>query len=250
MKTFKLCLIPFLFFSSFCYAGTKDPSTSDTKYLEYGAKYKYVVRIEAKEDNGLTGGGSAVIIDSHHLLTAAHVVSKCKVCYVFIDDKKYTLDNVTVHKDYDKDFGVGDIALGYCKEDFELEYYPELYEGTDEVGKICGIAGYGFTGTFNTGSISMDDKKRAGSNIVDSIESDLLVCDASPKGSTGFTELEFMIASGDSGGGLFIDKKLAGINSCVWSTRRSPDSRYGDSAGHTRVSKFIGWINENKTKME
>jgi hypothetical protein len=62
------------------------------------------------------------------------------------------------------------------------------------------------------------------------------------------TELEFLIASGDSGGGLFIDNKLAGINSCVMAVDKKPDSTYNDESGHTRISKFIGWIKENIEK--
>jgi len=64
--------------------------------------------------------------------------------------------------------------------------------------------------------------------------------------------MEFLIASGDSGGGLFIDKKLAGITSCVMTTDGNTDSNYNDERGHTRISQHINWIestiNENEKK--
>jgi hypothetical protein len=64
--------------------------------------------------------------------------------------------------------------------------------------------------------------------------------------------MEFLIASGDSGGGLFIDQKLAGINSCVMTTDGHTDSNHNDESGHTRISQHINWIestiNENEKK--
>jgi hypothetical protein len=85
-----------------------------------------------------------------------------------------------------------------------------------------------------------DGKKRGGSNIIDKIDRELLVC--TPSRAYNKTELEFLIGSGDSGGGLFIDGKLAGINSCVMATDGKPNSTYSDESGHTRISKYINWI--------
>jgi secreted trypsin-like serine protease len=56
------------------------------------------------------------------------------------------------------------------------------------------------------------------------------------------TELEFLIASGDSGGGLFLDGKLAGINSFVSAEDGKTNSSYGDESGHTRISLYREWI--------
>jgi len=97
-----------------------------------------------------------------------------------------------------------------------------------------------------TGANNHDSKKRAGSNFIDRIEKDLLICSPSKRNDKNFTSLEFLIASGDSGGGLFIDTKLAGIHFCVMVTGKNPQSKYGEESGHTRISNFIEWINENK----
>ena len=107
-------------------------------------------------------------------------------------------------------------------------------------------------GTFESGVIKSDNKRRGGSNKIAYIDKQLLMCDISHKGSKNCTSLEFLIGSGDSGGGLFIDGKLAGINSCVVATDRRPNSSYTDESGHTRVSQFLEWIKkhryENKKK--
>lgn len=252
MKLFKILFLLILSVTS-SYGGTIDPSTPDSKYLDYGSQFECVVRV-----GGVTKDGdkefmfyaSGVAIDDHHVLTAAHVVKGCKDCFVVIKNKKYTLSEVTIHKDFETSFGAGDLAIGYCDESFSLDFYPSLYDDHNEIGKVCSISGYGLTGTFNTGATKSDDKKRAGSNIIDRTFSDVIVCNPSRRHEKGYTELEFFIASGDSGGGLFIDGKLAGINSFVMVSNRSPNSSYGEEACHTRVSKFIGWIRDNKKKMD
>lgn len=232
-------------------AGTIDPSTSDSKYVEYGKDFNYVFKICGVDDKDIKFCGSCVAIDSHHILTAAHVVENFKECYVTVRDKTYELSEIVIHKSFnEKEFGIGDIALGYCKTDFELDFYPELYDKGDEVDKVCCIGGYGLTGTFLTGPIKSDSLRRAGSNVIHHIEKNLLICTPSRRNDKDYTSLEFCIASGDSGGGLFIDGKLAGINSCVMCNNRSPNSKYGDESGHTRVSRFRDWINANKRKMD
>lgn len=249
MKKFLLALL-LLCPSSYLYSGTIDPFIPDSKYVEYGSKFTYVLKLCGSYEDDTLFCASCVAIDKHHILTAAHVVKGCKQCYVVCNNNKIFIDNVIIHKDFETKFGVGDIAMGYSTKGFDIEYYPPLYEDSDEVGKVCSIAGYGLTGNFYTGAVSSDNKKRAGSNRVDNIDSDLLICTPTKKGHKDFTALEFLIGSGDSGGGLFIDGKLAGINSCVMAIRKSPMSKYGEESGHTRISKFIVWIKQHKIKHE
>lgn len=243
------CLILSLFLSVGVIAGTRDPQTPDSKYLDYGAKFHNVVVIHGEEKNGSMFFASAVVIDDHHILTAAHVVRNAEKCFVVIDKKSYKIVDIKCHKDFDNDKGLlqADIAIGYCDRKFGLDFYPELYDKEDEKFKICSICGFGLTGTFSTGAIHGDAQRRAGSNRIDSIEGDLLIC--SPSLNLHKTELEFLISSGDSGGGLFIDGKLAGINSLIMCDKgKELKSDYFTDSGHTRVSKYIDWILENKTK--
>jgi hypothetical protein len=227
-------------------AGTRDPETPDSKYVSYGEKFECIGKLCGKYKNGTNYCASAVAIKPRWIVTAAHVVQNSEICFVTIKDKKILVKKINYPKEFEEGkFGHYDIAIGNCDEDMGLDFYPVLYENKDEVGKICSMSGYGITGTFHTGTKISDNKKRAGSNYIEHIDRDLLVCSASRRREKSFTELEFIIGSGDSGGGLFIDGKLAGINSCVLASDKSPDSTYGDESGHTRISKYLDWINEN-----
>ena len=65
-------------------------------------------------------------------------------------------------------------------------------------------------------------------------------------GDSSPLDLEYLIAPGDSGGGMFIDVAgedlLAGVHSFGASFDDLTDSDYGDVSGHTRVSAFTRWI--------
>lgn len=243
-----LYFIVCLFISSTIFAGTRDPQTPDSKYIEYGSNFHNVVVIHGEEKNGSMFFASAVVIDDHHILTAAHVVHNAAKCSVVIDKKTYKITGIKCHEEF-KNNGLpqADIAIGYCDKKFGLDFYPELYDKENEVNKVCSIAGFGLAGTFITGAIHSDPQRRAGSNVIDSIESDLLIC--SPSLNLKKTELEFLISRGDSGGGLFIDGKLAGINSIIMCDKgKELKSDYSTESGHTRISRHIDWILENKTK--
>jgi hypothetical protein len=231
--------------SNIASSGTIDPNTPDSKYLEYAKKFTYVGKLCGKTNGGLSYCGSAVAIRPKVILTAAHVVKDTKSCFITINNKELCVSKVIYHTGFDDNkFGYNDIAIGFTDKDIELDFYPSLYEEEDELGKVCCLSGFGISGTFLTGAEIGDGKQRAGSNKIDYIDRHLLMCSAT-KGS-GRTSLEFLIASGDSGGGLFIDGKLAGINSCVISEGKSITlkSTYQTESGHTRVSQFIKWIKD------
>jgi hypothetical protein len=246
-KKIFFCL--FFIVNSLSYGGTIDPNISDQKYLDFGSRFYCVVKLCGTYADDSMFCASGVVIEKNFVLTAAHVVKGYKTCYVKIGEQRFLLDHIIVHKDFDTKFGVADIAIGYCEKGFGLEHYPPLYTDGDEQDRVASIAGWGLTGNFNTGANKSDNKLRAGSNIIDGISEDMLICSPSKYGSDGHTKLEYMIGSGDSGGGLFIDGKLAGINSCVMAVGRSPMSKYGEESGHTRVYNFLKWIQESKIKL-
>ena len=64
------------------------------------------------------------------------------------------------------------------------------------------------------------------------------------------TTLEFMICPGDSGGGLFIDNKLAGINSFIYAKDGNANANYNDSGCCTRISVYTDWIEDTKKIIE
>jgi hypothetical protein len=212
MKIKKLLIIIFVSIFSFSsFAGTIDPSTPDEKYVEYGSKFDYVAKLNCFDGKNMYGG-SAVVIDKHWILTAAHVIEDSHSWTIIVKDKKYNLKKVIKYPEYKTEiYGYHDIALGYCEEEIILGSYPELYKDTNEVGRLCSIAGLGFTGTFHSGASKHDGKKRAGSNYIDKIERGVLVCSPSRK-DQNFTQLEFLICSGDSGGGLVLGKALRWVS--------------------------------------
>jgi hypothetical protein len=83
--------------------------------------------------------------------------------------------------------------------------------------------------------------------MVDGIFNHMLICSLKHGQKTS---LEFLISHGDSGGGLFIDSKLAGINSCVFAEDKSLNSDINDESGHTRISINKKWIDEIIEKIE
>ena len=277
MDGFKLLrrLITFLILSLTFHralAGTIDPNTPDEKYLEFGKSFPAVVRLRAlvlETDLGQIETlslvpkpgsdtppevefqvGSAVIIKPHWMLTAAHVVHGATVTVAETDNNgSYHVDKIIIHHLFeDGKFGSHDIALCYSAKPFELPFYAPLYENLDEAGKAATIAGYGRKGTFHTGHVFDDNKKRAGHNRIDSSERTILIC--TPSVTHDRFPLEFMIAPGDSGGGMFIGNKLAGINSFLMAVDKKPDGTYGDESAFTRVSLYVDWINEQIEKHE
>lgn len=242
-------LLVFLsFICSTILAGTYTPGAEDSKYLEHGKNFECVGEISGTNQDNTLYTASGVAIDNHHILTAAHVIKKNKSCFFKISNNKFCVKKIIYHTDFDKNiFGSGDIAIGFIEEDIGLSVYPELYSDNNEAGKVCDIVGFGWYGTFEDGPKLFDFNRRAGTNLIDRIESNILVCSPSRPSEKTLTELEFMICPGDSGGGLFIDNKLAGINSSIFKVKAKPDGKYGTQASHTRIRDYMGWIEVNKS---
>ena len=233
-------------------AGTIDPKVPDQKYVEYGKKHECVLPIVGVYGDKLNSQfkASCVIIDEYHILTAAHIVADSITQHILYNGKAYPCAIIAINSKYKHDnMGRHDIALARLQRPIRIDFYPELYKDRDEVGKVCSLAGYGITGNFITGykQGKFDNKKRAGSNIIDEVEKNILTYSIHKNSKT---ELEFLITPGDSGGGLFIDQKLAGIHSYVYATDGKSDSDYGDVGCSTRISDYIQWISDTKKILE
>lgn len=241
-----LWIVLLLIYSTENLAGTIHPSVPDKKYVDYAAKYNCVAKLLTKKNNRITSCSSCVFINDQWVLTAAHIFEKkdSHDTYVSFENKDVLISKVIVHKDFDpNNVGFYDIAL--CKLSSPIKHdinFPQLYSEKNETKKIADIVGWGVTGTFDKGGYLDDSKQRGGTNRISQIDKHVLMCDAS-RHDNG-SPLEFLISHGDSGGALFIDKKLAGINSLVFASDGKPDSTWTDESGHTRISLFIDWINE------
>lgn len=234
----------FLILSNISFGGTIDPNVPDSKYIEYGKQYKCIFKLSGKHKDGKMFNASSVLITPKFILTAAHVAKDTENSYLITENNnKNTIKLFVIPEEYDENkFGGNgyDIAVGYLEKEIDIDFYPLLYTENNELDKVCGIAGYGVSGNFNTGITFSDEKKRAGSNIIERIDNNiLLICSAQNKP----TQLEILIAGGDSGGGLFIDQKLAGIHSSVYNEgKEKPSSNKRSFSVHTRVSSHINWI--------
>lgn len=240
-----------IFFPIVSLAGTIRPDVNDKKYIEYGERHKCVLQVrlrdKSEDDQWTTGYGSCTVIAPRIAITAAHVVTGVDSVMIIKPDGKevkvkysafpalFNIRNKLSEKH--------DIAVCYLEEEIKLDFYPELYREKNESGQICSIAGFGVGGNHNTGVTDYTMKKRAGSNVVDSIINEMLVCTT---GEERKTSLEYLIAPGDSGGGLFIGKKLAGINSNVSTIHKDQktNSDKNDFGCHTRVSNHVNWIDK------
>jgi hypothetical protein len=238
-------VILFAMFHSICIGGTRDPAVPDQKYLEYGRKHECVVPIYGQcecSPKPHEFAASAVVISPRWIITAAHVLKQKANVKIRIGEKEHLMKRLVMHSLFDEEkIGQYDIAMAESEEEMKINFYPKLYESDDEVGRVASICGYGIYGTFETGSVHSDGNKRAGANKIKYSDDHVLFC--FPAGSRK-TNMDFIIAHGDSGGGLFIDRKLAGINSFVSATDGKPDSNYGDECAHTRISIFLPWIRE------
>lgn len=251
IKKIIICIF-ILLYSITSYSITIDPDRSDDEYLNYGAQHECVLSIVGnyKDELHTPYRGSCVLIEDYYFLTAAHILDGSDKPMILCDKNIHLCSSFIIHDKFLRgNTGFYDIAIGKLETPIKLNFYPSLYDETNEVGKISSQAGFGSPGNFITGFDKNipANKKRAGSNIINRIEKHLLICTNNDRPKTA---LECLITPGDSGGGLFIDKKLAGIHSCVFASDGLTDSNYGDESGHTRISYYIDWINTNKQLLE
>ena len=243
----------------------------DQDYLNKALGYTSVGQIYGTDSSG-SFAASGVLIASNWVLTAAHVTSGATSLKFYLDGggswnsfatrPGYTADQIYTYSGWN-----GNLSSGY---DIGLFHLPDpvicttciaqRYTGTSELGKVGTMVGFGMTGTGQTGATTFDGFKRAGQNSVDAVLSTpgrtnrVLLADFDSGlttdnnfGGNSLIPFEAMIASGDSGGGLFETiggtEFLVGITSFGWGRLDGdPNSDYGDVGGFTRVSYFNSWI--------
>jgi hypothetical protein len=243
-------------------AGTIRSDRSDSLYLNLGAQPAYAdvgqIQFSTSAGNYL---GSGTLIAPNWVLTAGHVVDSANTMKYTVGGKSYTGSRWFAYPSWTGNLASGyDIGLLQLSSSVSGIAPATRYTGTAEIGKTGTYTGYGMTGTGNTGANKYDGKKRAGQNVLDRFYSGnsttglILLSDFdNPRntrdnwyGSATPLNLEYLIAPGDSGGGVFVDfgagPQLVGVNSFVMSRDGKPNSDYGDASGAARVSPYNGWI--------
>jgi hypothetical protein len=232
---------------------------SQSLYLNLGSQaiYGSVGRIDEKAGTSAYIG-SGTLIAPNWVLTAGHMVSDATGLKFTVGGNTYTGSSWVYNPLWN-----GNVALGYDIGLVQLSTAvtnvkpANRYTGSSELGKVGTMVGYGMPGTGVTGATTFDGKKRAAQNVIDGTYNSngriLAVDFDNPKnkrdnvyGSATPLNLEGLIASGDSGGALFIDSAtgplLAGVTSfgAAWDGKVNSD--YGDIGGFMRVSKLNSWI--------
>lgn len=222
----------------------------ENNYLELVQKKEFMCVVQIYNDSTLLGSG--VVIDNHHILTAAHIFDgltgepNLSIKLDIYEQRKITLrlranigiDGYVVHPQY-KLTGDNDIAVCSLSDPAEIPF-PHLYTQFNELkAKAIGIGYSAPEKRIDLENSAPESKKTAGSFMITKFngyvynKKETILVSVQQDSQTNLTGSTVS----DSGSGLFImdstgEIMLAGINS-------------GQGGNYTRVSPFINWIMEN-----
>lgn len=244
---------------------------ADASYLALGAdpQYDSVGRITYSASSAI---GSGVLIGESWYLTAAHNVYSNYIANTpanvrfTVGGNLYLADEIVVHPGYVNGASTNgnDLALVRLSAPVSNVTPAELLSGGGEIGQVGTFVGYGRTGTGLTGATTSTTARRGGTNVLDvtanafdpSWSSNIVLSDFDHPGSAGYstwgsstpTALEMLVATGDSGGGVFVDlgsgPQLAALSTFVLTNQDGIDMGYGDGMGATRLANHAEWIAE------
>ncbi len=227
---------------------------SDEEYIEFARELPVTSAIVKFNATDLAG----TLINSEWILSAAHVAEYIEAGQkLILGEDSLEVERVVIHPGWLENGRPEDIALIKLTKAVSGVPPVYLYRDRSEAGKEVVIVGNGDFGTGLTGPEGNDGLMRAATNRVDESTDDYLVWQfEDPRENPGeATDLEGISGPGDSSGPAFIRKGndyfIAGISSGQsTSATGGREGLYGVTEYYTRVSTYIGWIEETVSKAE
>lgn len=254
-------------------AGIIRHDTPDTLYTDFAKAPAFSgVGLIAYDTADAAYTCSGTVIHKNWVLTAGHCVNAAKTMSFYLPSETgwrfYEAQSWIAHENF-SDSGILDgWDIGLMRFDSVFDVVPaQLYPGNSEGFSPLSSVGFGITGNGYTGFDHTDYQRRAGTNMIDDLWSlegtgdQVIWADFDHPDDPAYnlfvqpdfsfddfaSVLEIMTAPGDSGGGLFIEESgqvyLAGVHSFGGDYNGDGIWGYGDFYGSTRVSSFLGWIN-------
>ena len=265
--------------TSAAWGGTIRHDVPDTQYQALATNYPSVGRLLFATDDTFTrfnGICSATLIAPDFVLTAAHCIDTQQGQAFQINGEQRTVVERIPHPRYTGRINGGyDIGLARLSAPITTVTPATRSRSQDFIPREATIVGFGATGNGITGIAASSGTKRAGTNVLDSVAVNVdgffhyFIADFDdPASSATYTNdginflgsadplpLEYQVAGGDSGGGVFAvsggENVVVAVNSFGFAPTVAEggdgnfNADYGDGSGFTRVVPFNAFIDAN-----